>query len=306
LTIINFVDILSTKQIYIKVLQQTSNHESAKNLRDSLSLKLGLEVWQLFTVLTVIFSISSSFMWLGLVNPRNIADKVNNIDRSKAFVYNRYQQDLTDLSKIEINQSFFDQGNCSVTQKNDNVEKFKKIDDIALSSQLNIKSELERMVKSPTIFENNANISTTYMSYLNVANDMSKISERLKGFQVKKSDLLNKALFQCQNNNEEVQKQDIIDSVVDLENLELGSSTSKQLAFLKAKIADKDINSNDQLINCLLEINDIKLTVADTLISMKVRLNEFESNIKKIEAWEGQVKKQNPNINAKIIYIYDV
>lgn len=287
------------------MLQKTINFQSARSLKENISLKLGLELWQLLTVLAVIFSLASTAMWLGLINPRNIIDQVNQVDRAKAFVYNQYQKDMTELNAIEISQSIFDPTTCSVNQDDDNVENFKKITDITGFAKVNINNELEKINKNPSIFQNSTNISKTYTSYIGILDDINQSTDKLKNFQIKKSDLLNKTLLLCQNDKSSIDKKEIIDSIGEMEILDSNIAVNEQLVLLKNKIIGSEIGNSSELVDNLSEINAIQLTIKNILISTKTNVGEFEKNIKKVESWERGVKEQNVNMSFKSIYIYD-
>jgi hypothetical protein len=287
------------------VLPITINFQPAANLRDNLSQKLGLELWQLFTVLTVIFSLASSFMWLGLVNPRNIADQVNQVDRAKALVYNQYQQDLEELKTIEISQAVFDQESCTVKQEADNSENFKKIESIRNQSRTKIVDELEKNNKKPTVFQSDTNVSKTYKSYLGVLDEIYSEELKLKNFQIKKADLLNKILLICQDENSLITKSDIIDSINEIQTTAPNNLVSEKLITLKNIIASLDSESSGKMVDYLSEVNSIQANTSSIISSLKTKESDFEANTKKIELWERQVKEQNPNIAIKTIYIYD-
>ncbi|MBC7471807.1 MAG: hypothetical protein H7196_00875 [candidate division SR1 bacterium] len=287
------------------MLQKTINLQSATSLKNSISLKLGLELWQLFTALAVIFSLTSTMMWLGLVNPRNMIDQVNQVDRAKAFVYNQYQQNPAELDKIEISQSIFDLTTCTVKQNDDNTKNYKKIRDITDNAKINVRNELEKINKNPSIFQTDTNISKTYISYINILNSTNINIDKLENFQIKKSDFLNKTLLLCQDNDGVITKKEIVDAIHEMEILDLNNKTTEQLISLKNKIASSNVDNSSKIISYLPEINAIQLTVKNTLSSTKTSIAEFENNIKKVETWEKRMERQNPNINFKSLYIYD-
>jgi hypothetical protein len=285
------------------VLPETINFQSATNSMDSLSLKLGLELWQLFTVLTVIFSLASSFIWIGLVNPRSTIDQINQIDRAKALVYNQFQQDMVNLKAIEIGQATLNMDTCEAKQDVDNIENFKNINLVASESKAKINNELGRIDKNKSLFEDKTNISKTFKSYIEVLNEVESGSARLKDFQIKKIDLLNKMLLMCQDSNGVITNKDIADSIDEIKKFAPSDKINEQLNLLKVNIADAV--SDLKIKSTLSEINSIQSTVIDIVTSLKPKLNEFEINTKQVEIWERQAKEQNPNISIKALYIYD-
>jgi hypothetical protein len=287
------------------VLQRTNNFQSATNPKDNLFQKLGLEVWQLFTVLTVIFSLASTFMWIGLLNPRNVADQVNQVDRDKALVYNQYQQDIASLSLLDFSQSVFEADTCSVKIDTDNTVNFNKISKITSESKTKINKVLENINKNTSLSLASINLTKTYSAYIDVLDEIENSTTKLKNFQIKKAEFLNKLLLMCQDQDSQIDKSEVIVAISDIEPLSSNRITTEQLISIKNKISSPDQETQKQMVTYLSEINKVHSTISDVLISIKPKTNQFEIDTKEIEIWERRIKEQNPNIEIKTIFIYD-
>jgi hypothetical protein len=264
-------------------------------------MKLDLELWQMFTVLTVILSIASTFMWLGLVSPRNIKEQITAVDKAKTFIYNQYQQDFARLAKISIGASDLDFEECKVVGGVDNTKSFDEIDKQIDASKSVVSNSLTLL----PVTTNDTPVAKMYGGYLNTLTKLKENAAKIRGFQTKKAELQDKILSLCQPQVVPATKQEIISGVNELGVLDVSNQIIEQTVSLKNAIVSSDVDTPSKLLARLALINDIHPTIETLVQNTKQYENEFIKNVKSVESWERTTQAENTRLAVNLIYIYD-
>ena len=66
------------------------------------TFSLGLEVWQILTVLTLILTLASSLMWFTNLQPENLKQEYLKIDKAKSELYNKAKKTQFNLAELVV------------------------------------------------------------------------------------------------------------------------------------------------------------------------------------------------------------
>lgn len=281
---------------------QITNINPAKEILMASKSKSDLELWQIFTVLTVIFLIASTFMWMGMINPKNTQNQIISVDKAKSQIYARYQSDYNTLSEIELPSSRIDMTLCKVLQANGDSKPTERISKIITDS----KSDISKLQANLSSSNTNKLVKDSFQSYINLMDNNQKNLEKIHIFQIKQANLSNQILSFCQPDISPVSKQEIVVSLSGLADLNIDKTISENLNKIKNVLESNNIDTSQELVQVLESVNDTKVTTSSLIESGSTLEHEFVQNIKQIEAWERITIQENPQIVPKVIYIYDV
>ena len=142
-------------------------------LKIPVKFRIGFEIWEVFTMLTIVLTLASAVMWFGTVRVSSSEIKINRIEEQKHIVYNYYLQ----AQKISTNNHFFHTpisiGQvCYQDVLNVNIDSTKLENSISvLENQL---QEIDKINNTGDdawmVFDENQELSRLYVAYTDYIN----------------------------------------------------------------------------------------------------------------------------------------
>jgi hypothetical protein len=261
--------------------------------------KLDVEVWQLFTVITAIFSIASTFMWFGLLAPTSVKLELLAIDAKKAAIFNTYQEQIVELSAIKGLNANVNLESCQF-QYTDQTDIPRIITTIESSKTNPIVEVTNASNISP---EKNAQLST-------ISSDLTLLKTTTLSMlaNMQKANALNINIVQniinaCKKNTFTPNKE-IVSYIDEMLQYDFGSTYSNKLTNFKQSLfiaTPGSLEYFDSLSNLL--------HTTPSFTYMFEQLKPIEQslvrNIQSLEQWQRKEHKKHNYLTFKTYYIYD-
>jgi hypothetical protein len=272
----------------------TLNQYHKPQIRFGLHLiKPSLELWQIFTVLTVIFSLSSSVLWFNQIAPNNNQNELSLIDQSKSYLYNQYLSDALDLKKVSLANPKISEDCKYQNTKNQNTEILHTLE----SSKKELEKKEDQIMKELVIYKNKSGIEEIYGKYIQnqsmIINGLNNHIELEKMY----DNLAKDEQIVCLDNLNEQSKMAIINDINAISKLNVNSKILENNVAVVEKL--KGVQNGNEYLEILKEV---KIDDFDYRIS---QTNEdIVQKIKEIEVWQKKQSSKNNLEKAKFVYIF--
>jgi hypothetical protein len=282
----------------------TSSHNQAKHLFSQFTAKLGVEIWQIFTIITMILSFASTFLWFGLLNPNNLKNDLEYIGRSKAMMYNAYQETFLEFSNIgghplsndfESCQFRFNQGYNGYEKQYQEIQKRQQdYVDLEQKYQLDHKQYLSESGIQET--------KTAFNQLLDQLSTLNKSSETQNKLQI---DLVNHITTICKEGNHANYKDHFMTYLDNLEQLGFSFQFNEKGKSLKESLYIMHTRNTMEIVDLYEKILSFSPTFSDILSVVQPLEKDFLTNIQKVEKWQRETSAQNTYLKLRNFYIYD-
>jgi hypothetical protein len=279
-------------------------HNQAKHLFSQFTAKLGVEIWQIFTIITMILSFASTFLWFGLLNPNSLKNDLDYIDRSKALMYNAYQETFLEFSNIgghTINSDFdacefkFNQGYNNYEKQYQHIQKRQQdYTELEKTHQLDHKRFL---LESGT-----ETAKTTFNNLLTQFSRLNASSEAHNKLQI---DLVNQITQACKDGKQSSYKDLSLTYLQSIENLGFSNQFNGTVKEFKESLYILNAENPMETVDTYGKILSLSPTFNDILLVVQPTENDFLITIQNLEKWQRNTSLQNTYLKLKLYYIYD-
>jgi hypothetical protein len=282
----------------------TLSHNQAKHLFGQFTAKLGLEIWQIFTIITMILSFASTFLWFGLLSPNSLKNDLEYIDRSKALMYNAYQETYLEFSNIGGHTISNDFDSCQFKFNqgyNYYDRQYQKIREHQQNyTNLEQKSQLDR--KQYLQESGTQTAKTTFNLLLDQLSALNLSAENHNKLQI---DLSNQITTACKNDNQFAYRELFITYLSSVEKLGFSTQFNEKIKGFKESLFILNTENFVEMNDLYSKILSLSPTFQDVLLVVQPIEQDFLENIQSLEKWQRDTSAQNTYLKLKNYYIYD-
>jgi hypothetical protein len=280
------------------------SQNQAKLLINQFTGKLGVEIWQIFTIITMILSFASTFLWFGLVNPNSLKKDLENIDHAKALMYNAYQETFLELSAIgghsvssdfESCQIKFIQGYNNYKEQNTSIKNYQFGQD-----------ELEQnFTVEKKQFLNESGLVTTKEAFNDLFTQFSTLtisSEAQNKYQI---NLVNQIQNSCKEGKVDEYNQHFIKYLDSVGTLGFSSQFNSKAQALKESLFTISVSNTMETADLYSKILEFSPSFNDILSIIQPIEQNFLDHVQNLEKWQKNTASNNSYLKLKNFYIYD-
>jgi hypothetical protein len=301
-------------------LPEENNITKKNSIRAILSkIRLGFEMWEIFTAFTLALTLASILMWFSNIQPRHIQREFAWQDQNKNSLYNISLKVEAAQSQAEINFAYTpnkDQGSCF---ENEFKKTHSPIKNILINELNSLNTELLQIQKDSEGYHNYVEPSPTFEVLSTSLNDYI--------LQVKKQQTVNQVLIQkdlelkkyltqfCQSKYD----RGLIDTDVfkDFKNTVDGSNFGNREMYIYSVNTIEDLLKQlksesepvkvevilDSLNKAITKIFSLELKRDDQ--AGKLETSDFTQKVKDYEAWQKKFLTQNQSLGKKTVFIFE-
>ncbi|MEM1312072.1 MAG: hypothetical protein AAGF07_01250 [Patescibacteria group bacterium] len=289
-------------------LQKNSNFSN----KPQVSL-IGFELWEVFTMLTVVLSLASSIMWYSNLQPRRIATELAVIESQKHILYNKYlviKHTIENPIDIDVDLN----RNCKSSEPSKQFNTLKwdeelgKLTTHSQSIDL-LKADLYTIQISSSVREKYLNnLMTSFKEYLDEAQDVLQNRYQLELNLVKSRSILSKACSLDYKPDLSIMYE--LGEVV----RQLDNSQYSSLKFLNKDVSEfydlyslnkkNDVESTNKMQKIYNQVFEIDYGLSDVDGEILDKSENLLFNFKSVESYEKSLLKMNSNLENKVVYIY--
>jgi hypothetical protein len=282
----------------------TPSHNQAKHLFSQFTAKLGVEIWQIFTIITMILSFASTFLWFGLLSPNNLKNDLEFIDQSKALMYNAYQETFLEVSNVNghtLSSDFdscqfkFNQGYSGYERQNRDIQK--RVIDFDAHEQKYHLSRKEYLSESGT--------QLTKSSFDKLFVQLIKLNSSTETQNKLQIDLVNQISTSCKETKQSNYKDQFISYLDSIRNLDFSTQFDEKGKSLKDSLYILNIENTMETADLYGKILNYSPTFSDILGVVAPLEQQFLSDIQDLEKWQHTIESKNTYLKLKNYYIYD-
>lgn len=301
-------------------LTEENNFHKKNTIRAILSkIRLGFEMWEIFTAFTLALTLASILMWFSNLQPRHIQREFTWQDQNKNSLYNISLKVEAAQNESEVSISYTpnkDQGVCFESELKQTKSTLKNtlVDDL---SELN--NQLLQIQKE----------SEDYHNYVEPTPSFTELSTSLNNYilKVKKQQSANQFLIQrdtelkkyltlvCQSNYDVSQ----IDTSIfkDFKSIVSASSFANREMYIYSVNTVEDLFKQlkietdpgkiqlglDSLNKAITKLFSLELKSDDQ--ADRLETSDFTQKIKDYESWQKKFLAQNQNLGKKTVFIFE-
>ncbi len=276
-----------------------NSHINPSHLAYFKRFKLDVEIWQLFTVITAIFSIASTFMWFGLLAPTSEKIELLAIDSTKAAIFNTYQEHLVSLSSLKGLNANINLETCEFKYTNQS-----DIPQLISSIEASKSTPLAESNISPTISPEKS------LKLSQIETDFSKLNTTIVALlsNIQKANTININIVQnvitsCKE-NEYMLNSEIFAYIDDMVKFDFGDTYNQKLTNIKASLFALTPGSFEyyDALTTLLHTTPSYTYIYDQIKPIEQNLVE---NVRNLETWQRAEILKHPYLTLNTYYIYD-
>ncbi len=307
-------------------------HLSIQNLKPSIATKLGVEIWELLTMLTIVFSIASTILWFNTLQPKYLENQFTYLEFNKhilenrALVLNKYLNfKLPVISKLENkNTCFQDISNSNFVQSPlefdlNNLKNLQQetqdLQNSLVQNAGNLGEESKFVIFADQINSYAKSINQSLHLQLTDAQTILSLEKDVSQICLNSTKDLPSTLKTFQHNLEQLENTDSIENLDPDKNPSFTpiSQWKKTLQSLYDQAAQiNELSNNNQLISNVI-LDNFQATVQKVFESeysidlktdkLQAQSNQVEQALKDFEQWEHEFVSSHKNLTKKIVYI---
>ncbi len=283
-----------------------------------ISPRLGFEIWEILTILTVVLSLVSALMWYSNFQPQRVESDIIYIEKQKHNIYAHIptlakltDEDLKFVTEYELNQKCYaDISKITISSErlDQNLSKLREIDQEVLNNEANPTNNF-----FSTGYSELSSLEIIFKSYIKELTDTQTMEYKFYTSVLK---IQNKFSLLCRATFDEVPQylESINSETINLETFGMSQFESwkkNTLNLIKnlttefentKSINEKSIFELKQSFNQIFLL-DYKGLGSKNITKDKERyLNE---SILNLEKFEKKIVEYNPQLDSKVIYIFD-
>lgn len=266
--------------------------------------KVGVEVWQIFTILTAILSLASTFLWYGLVIPNSLKADLEIIDRTKAVLFNTYQEKLLSLASLGAHSVNANLETCDIAYNQGDVN-YQELRDVVSKAEKNYQDTeyTSKINRKQFIGESGLNsVSESYKTLVDESKQIIDASEKVNKLHI---DVTNNIKQACTEENLYQIRPILTDYLNEILNVELHDEFKIKGEKLKESLFMSDPQNTSVWFDTTNAILQYKPEFENIYASLQPFESRFIESVQKLESWQKQKDTQNPYLNLNKYYIYD-
>jgi hypothetical protein len=266
--------------------------------------KVGVEVWQIFTILTAILSLASTFLWYGLIIPNSLKADFEIIDRTKAILFNTYQEKFLSLASLGAHSVNANLETCDIAYNQGDVN-YQELRDVVSKAEKNyLETEYTSKInRKQFIGESGLNsVSESYKTLVDESKQIIDASEKVNKLHINVSNNIKQA---CIEENLYQIRPILTDYLNEILKVELHDEFKIKGEKLKESLFISDPQNTSVWIDTTIAILQYKPEFENIYASLQPFESRFIESVQKLESWQKQKDTQNPYLNLNKYYIYD-
>lgn len=290
---------------------------------NSAGFRLGFEIWEILTMLTVVLTIASSIMWFNNLTPMNVRNDFLRVEKEKHFIFSKYYTFESTLNKklnLLPNQSLSASCYTEILQTQLNSEPFDTSYETIKSGLKYVQTTTENINSSKSSNLEDKNFSKLLKSYQNylqgILNRLENqyIFERqilaikkqaVKVCTAKQADIMGE-LNLLEKRLEDLQEFNFDQFYSWKDNLSAFISYAQDI-YTRGGESAEILKTSDYIDNLSQRYGRIFQIQYNFSKHQKVITNQstdLENSLKQLEAWQKDFTVNKENYEGKIVYIF--